>query len=179
MTEKKRFRLAVCPGAFVIDTELPEGMEPRFQDKVLSETIALATRSTMGEAAELLAEKKAIAHFLSPRTHRVELDKARAVVRWFETNPARFRAWFAEWAKAPDRTSMRYLLWAAEEMGVTQDARSRADTKHAKNRELGWKVEEMWTDLKAQGKTKNEAAPIIAKSVPLALTTIRKRLQGL
>lgn len=176
MKEKIKYRLGVGADAVAIDPETPDTMPDAFQSALPQEL--LKRMAGLQSAGEAMAENRQMST-VSPVRHFAHSTNARQIIRWFELDPARFKVWFTEWAKAPDLASMRYLLWAAEEMGVTQDAKSRANTKHAKNRESRRKVEELWPDLQAKGMKKNEAAPEMAKSIPLAESTIRRILQGL
>ncbi len=114
-----------------------------------------------------------------PTDHLNRSTEAGKLVQLFEDDSPRFTDWFNNWSKAPDILTLYYLLWAAEEMGVKLDAKSRVDAKHARNRALRLQVKQMWFEMKSEGVSKNDAARRIAEAVPLAETTIRKQLQGL
>lgn len=53
------------------------------------------------------------------------------------------------------------------------------DQKHARNRQASSRLQEMWDELKAQGKSKNEAAAVIAQALNLAPSTVRTKLKKL
>jgi hypothetical protein len=50
---------------------------------------------------------------------------------------------------------------------------------HANNRASAMRIPFLWKGFKAEGMSKNQAAPLIAKAVNLSLTTVRKKLQGI
>jgi hypothetical protein len=123
--------------------------------------------------------KYAVTAILYEGDHYQKTIDAANVIQLFENDPEQFKIWFAQWSKTPDLETMRYLLWAAEEMGIKQDAIAKTDKMHAKNRDSRKKAEALWSDMKVREVSKNVAAKEIASVVPLAVTTIRKLLQGL
>jgi hypothetical protein len=134
--------------------------------------------STIAEAKDTLDELREFSGVASPIRHFAMQVNAAQVLLKFESDPAKFRAWFERWSEAPDLVFMRYLLWAAQDSGKYLHVESMANKKHSRNREARQKAYAMWEILKAEGLSKNAAAPKIATAVNLAESSIRKILQG-
>lgn len=134
--------------------------------------------STVAEAAETLNELKSFVGLTSPVRHLAMQVNAAQVLRAFESDPAKFRAWFERWSEAPDLVFMRYLLWAAQDSGKYLHIESMANKKHSRNREARKEAYALWEVLKGQGLSKNAAAPKIAAAVHLAESSVRRLLQG-
>ncbi len=70
------------------------------------------------------------------------------------------------------------LAVVLEEEGVRKFLSRMAARKHQNNRKATAQIPSLWATLKAQGKSKNEAAPLIASQVHLSESRVRKLLQG-
>jgi hypothetical protein len=62
---------------------------------------------------------------------------------------------------------------------VRSHARAHGMKPHANHQKAARRLPGMWAEQKAAGKTKNEAAPLIANRLGLAESTVRRKLQGL
>ncbi len=50
---------------------------------------------------------------------------------------------------------------------------------HVNHRKAAAKLPDLWNEMKSEGKTKTDAAPLIAARLGLAVSTVRRKLQGM
>lgn len=73
-----------------------------------------------------------------------------------------------------------YLVTPAiERVLLSQAGRINGRKPHVNHAQATARIPSLWEQMRADGKSKNEAAPLIADRLGLAETTIRKKLQGL